>query len=116
MTPFKTFVCAIVAALAATFVSPLGLAAESAEPRRHVVEIRKFKFVPEILHVRPGDIVVWTNRDIVPHTATSSAGAWDSGGIAAGGAWETVVTDDMAGQYFCRFHPSMLATIKVAPD
>jgi hypothetical protein len=37
------------------------------------------------LAVRQGDTIEWINDDIVPHTATSTGGAFDSGAIAAGG-------------------------------
>ena len=29
--------------------------------------------------------------------------------IEAGGEWKTVVTEAMVGDYYCRFHPAMIA-------
>jgi len=106
----------IVAALAATITFHPALEAEASEEQRVIIEIRKFKFVPEALVVSPGDVVVWKNMDIVPHTATSTNGGWDSGAIEAGGEWETVVTEDMSDDYFCVFHPSMIATVGIESD
>ena len=63
--------------------------------------------------LHPGDIVIWKNRDIVPHTATAKDGGWDSGTIEAGGSWQTVITEDMIGTYFCVFHPSMIASLSI---
>ena len=113
MSRVRTATGLIVAALAATIAFQPVLQAQAAEERRVVVEIRKFKFVPETLAVSSGDVVVWKNMDIVPHTATSKGGGWDSGRIEAGGEWESIVTEDMRGRYYCRFHPSMLAIIDV---
>jgi len=83
-----------------------------AEPRTHQVEIRAFRYAPATLTVRQGDTVVWSNRDLVPHTATAH-GSWDSGSIAANASWR--LTASRAGRfaYDCAFHPGMKATLVV---
>lgn len=63
--------------LAVFIVCGGSLASEAAQlpaARRHVVEIRDFGFHPQSIQVSVGDIIVWTNRDIVPHTATAGDG------------------------------------------
>lgn len=106
----------IVAAFAATIAFHPVLEAEALEEQRVVVEIRKFKFVPESLVVNPGDVVVWKNMDIVPHTATSEDDGWDSGAIEAGDERTIIVTEDKRGAYYCRFHPSMVAAIEIESE
>ena len=60
----------------------------------------------------PGDVVlVWRSSDIVPHTATANDKRRDSPAMEPGGEWETTVSEDMAGGHYCRFHPSMAATL-----
>ena len=59
----------IVAAFVATIFLALTSTGRATEPRRVVVEITGFKFVPERPALVPGDIVTWVNKDIVPHTA-----------------------------------------------
>jgi plastocyanin len=64
-------------ALAAIGVLSLAGAAAPSRPadrvsQRHAVEIRGMAFHPEVLEIRLGDTVVWTNRDLVPHTATAT--------------------------------------------
>ena len=106
----------VVAALAAaTIAASLVLAqgANKASPRRHVVEIHKFKFIPADVQVSPGDTIVWINRDIVPHTITATDKSWDSGTIKNEGQWQTVIRGDMAGAYYCRFHPAMKAQVRI---
>lgn len=116
MKPLKATMGMIVAACAATLIGCPDLKAEAAEPRPIVVEITKFTFVPRDLVVGPGDVVVWRNLDIVPHSVTSKDGRWDSGTIEAQGEWQTTMTDDMAGEYLCRFHPSMAATLELGSE
>ena len=53
-----------------------------ARPATHAVEIRAFRYAPDAVVAAPGDTVVWTNADVVPHTATV-AGGWDTGEIRA---------------------------------
>ncbi len=101
----------IAAALAAAIATtPMD---RSSAADRHVVEIVKFKFVPDKLEVAPGDTIVWINKDIVPHTVTAADKSWDSATIKKAGEWQTVVRDDMPGTYFCRFHPAMKAQFTV---
>jgi len=106
----------VVAALAATTAFHWNYGAGAADGRTIVVEIRDFAFVPEIPTVSPGDIVVWRNLDIVPHTATADDESWDSGLIEANGEWSLTITDDMGETYYCRFHPSMVAGLEIARD
>lgn len=81
--------------------------ASGGQARRHVVEIAGFAFRPARLSVAPGDTVVWVNRDIVPHTATDSAGTWDSGALGPGATWSLVPSAEGELAYLCALHPSM---------
>jgi plastocyanin len=87
--------------------------ASEPEPRRHVVEIEGFAFRPASLSVAPGDTVGWINRDIVPHTATDSAGTWDSGALGAGASWSLVAAAEGERSYLCTLHPSMKGRLLV---
>jgi plastocyanin len=105
-----------IAALAA--IGVLTLAAAPARtapvPRRHVVEIQGMKFHPEVLELRQGDTVVWINRDIVPHTATSTRkSGWDTGTLLQGTSGQYVARHRGEDPYFCRLHPVMLAKLIV---
>lgn len=83
-------------------------------PQRHVVEIRGMAFHPEALEVRRGDTVVWINRDIVPHTATSTrSGEWDTGTLLQDSTGQYVVLHAGEDPYFCRLHPVMLGRLLV---
>ena len=52
-----------------------GAKADSA-PRIHQIAIQGFVYTPASLEVAVGDTVVWTNRDVVPHTVTAESGAF----------------------------------------
>ncbi|HEX7120340.1 MAG TPA: cupredoxin family copper-binding protein [Longimicrobiales bacterium] len=84
----------------------MGAAPERA-PRRHVVEIRGFAYAPQTLEVAVGDTVVWVNRDVVPHTATASDGAWDSGTFGKDESWSYVPRESGEREYVCTLHPIM---------
>ncbi|HJR66033.1 MAG TPA: cupredoxin family copper-binding protein [Gemmatimonadaceae bacterium] len=79
----------------------------AARPRAHVVKITGFEFVPPRITVAVGDTLTWWNDDIVPHTATAIAGAWDSGTIAAKGRATVVIRAPGRVDYQCALHPSM---------
>lgn len=103
----------IVAAFVATIAFSSWHESAAADGRRFVIEIRGFEFVPETPAVKPGDVIVWINRDIVPHTTTAKDGSWDSGLIKTGDEWQMVVEDDTSQTYYCRFHPSMIARLDI---
>jgi plastocyanin len=105
----------------ATFIAALGVilcmvgiaAGEERAPKTHTVTIEGMRFQPDVLTVAPGDTIVWVNKDLVPHTATSKAGGFDSKEIQADQSWRFTIrtTGDFA--YLCAFHPMMTATLRV---
>ena len=70
----------MMAGLAAACAAP-GAGTALAGGREHRVLIKRFKFEPARLEVRPGDVIVWENLDIAPHTATATDKSWDTGRI-----------------------------------
>ncbi|MCZ4279916.1 cupredoxin domain-containing protein [Kiloniella laminariae] len=81
--------------------------------RVHSVEIRNLIFVPDSLEVSPGDKIRWINHDISPHTATAMDERWDTGELSMGQSSTLTVTEEMAGEYYCLFHPHMRGNIKL---
>ena len=86
----------------------------ASSPKMHYVEISGFNFNPEVLAVKPGDAIIWANLDIAPHTATALDNSWDTGTIAQGKSHEIQVTRNFSPEYFCRFHPQMLAKLRIS--
>ena len=80
-------------------------------PKEHAVAIRAMQFDPAQVDVRVGDTIVWTNEDIVPHTATAT-GTFDSQQLSSKQQWRYTV--DTAGDiaYTCTFHPTMHGMIR----
>jgi len=93
----------------------MGVAAsDPSKPTTHVVTIEGMKFEPESLTVAAGDSVVWVNRDLVAHTATSSeAGIFDSKLIAPDKSWKLTVRKKGDFAYTCTYHSTMKATLHV---
>jgi plastocyanin len=87
--------------------------AAAAAPQVHTVVIEGMRYQPEGLTVAPGDTVVWINRDMVPHTATSESGRFDSSEIAPGKTWTHTVRSTGEFSYLCTYHPSMKGVVRV---
>ena len=79
----------------------------------HTVTIEAMRFTPETLTVRPGDTVVWMNKDLFAHTATTSAAGFDSREIAPGQSWSHTLPSAGDFPYVCTFHPTMKALVRV---
>ena len=73
--------------------------------------MENLQFNPPRLTVRPGDRVVWVNKDMFPHTATGTA--FDSGSIAPNASWGFVAGQPGEYAYGCTFHPTMKAELTV---
>lgn len=77
------------------------------------VEIRNFKFMPQVLDVKVGDRIRWINRDRAPHDATAVDGRWNTAVMDRNQYVELAVTADMGGEYLCSIHPPMRAMLNV---
>lgn len=102
-------------ALAATLaMGVVGLMADDRpKPKTHTVTMENMRFRPQTLTVARGDSVVWVNKDLVPHTATSRAGGFDSQLIPAEKSWRLTVRKKGDFAYICTLHPTMTATLRV---
>ena len=89
------------------------LAAAHAAGKTHAVRIENFKFVPERLEVAAGDTIVWTNKDILPHSVTSEQNKIESGELQTGKSFKLVARKPGEIDYICRLHPVMKGVVVV---
>jgi plastocyanin len=71
-------------------------------------------FSPAEITAKTGDTVVWTNKDIVAHTATVRGG-FDVM-IEVNQSASLVLTKPGVVEYYCRFHPNMTGRITITPE
>lgn len=108
----------LVAAALASALAAGGAAAAQTKPAKskaavHTVTIDALVFKPATVDAKVGDTVLWINKDMFPHTATSQAGKFDSGSLATGKSWKHKLTKKGEFPYVCTFHPTMTGTIRV---
>ncbi|MGH7460249.1 MAG: cupredoxin domain-containing protein [Longimicrobiales bacterium] len=91
------------------------IAATSCKPAPgvHEVTIRNFRFEPGTVSVATGDTVRWRNADLLPHTASASNRAWDSGSLSAGAVWQVPFPESGTYPYQCDAHPTMRGVVVV---
>jgi plastocyanin len=88
-------------------------AVDQAKPKTHTVTIVGMRFQPETITVARGDTIIWVNKDLVPHTATSEAGRFDSKDIEAEKSWRYTIRKRGEFAYICTFHPTMKGMLRV---
>jgi plastocyanin len=94
--------------LAGLAAAPLAQAATVA------VTISNYTFMPAKVTIHPGDTVVWTNQDSIPHTATALDGkSFDSGAIDPQASWSFVFKTAGDYKYRCAIHPDMQGEVDV---
>jgi plastocyanin len=103
-----------VARLAVLVMTAATLASATARADEVTVKIDNFTFEPEVLIVRAGTTVVWTNVDDIPHTVTSSSrGQFKSKALDTNDSFSFTFKEAGTFEYFCALHPHMTATVKV---
>jgi plastocyanin len=90
------------------------LAMSAAQAATVDVTINNYTYTPDKVAVHPGDVVLFSNQDSVPHTVTALDGkSFDSGAINPGGSWSVTVKAPGTYKFRCNIHPEMLGEIDV---
>ena len=72
------------------------------------VEIKDFKFSPQPVNAKVGDVVSWTNGDSAPHSATLDDGSCSTETIAQGASGALVFNKAGTYTYHCKVHPTQM--------
>jgi len=79
----------------------------------HTITMTGMQFTPATLTIKAGDTVIWVNKDIVAHTATSTSSTFNSHMIPPEKSWKMVFKTKGDNPYVCSYHPTMKGLIKV---
>jgi plastocyanin len=66
------------------------------------------------IEASPGDIITFTNRDSVPHTATLDDGTCTTDSLGKGAAGSLVFDAPGSYPFHCRIHPDMTGTFEIS--
>ena len=79
------------------------------------ITINNFKYEPATLTVAPGTVVVWTNRDDMPHTVTSPGDPkdLDSPAMDTDERFSFHFREKGSYDYYCTIHPKMAGRVVV---
>ncbi len=91
-----------------------GAGAAARAPVTHAVAIRQVTFTPATVASAPGDTIVWSNRDLVPHTVTARDGRFDSRNLPPDSTWRWVVSGPDSAAYSCTYHTTMHGVVRIA--
>lgn len=72
------------------------------------VEIKDFKFSPDPVKAKVGDVVAWTNGDSASHTASLSDGSCGTDTLAQGATGALVFNAPGTYTYQCNIHPTQM--------
>src|SRR5947209_19011931 len=106
-------IAAASAALGLVLCIGAGPADDQIKPGTHKVSMESMRFHPDDLTVAVGETVVWVNEDLVPHSATSAAGGFDSKEIEAGKSWKHKFSRKGDFPYVCTLHRKMKGVLHV---
>lgn len=92
----------------------LPAAAAQAKPAAsNEVSIDNFSFVPKEVTVKAGTTVQWTNKDDIPHTATSDDGTFSSAVLDTNQTFHFLFATAGRFPYRCKLHPVMTGIVEV---
>ena len=73
------------------------------------VQIKDFKFSPQPVQAKVGDVVAWTNQDgSTPHSATMDTAGCDTNTINGGATAMLVFSQAGTYTYHCSIHPTQM--------
>jgi amicyanin len=78
------------------------------------VTILNFAFGPQVVTVKAGTTVHWTNHDSEAHTVTSDTGAFGSPVLQSGTGYSFTFTKPGIYSYHCTIHPFMTGKVVVS--
>ena len=78
------------------------------------ITMENLEVSPKEASAKIGDTIEWINKDVFAHTATAKNGDFDVT-LPPNKSATSVLTKAGAVDYYCRYHPNMKATLKVAP-
>jgi plastocyanin len=91
--------------------APAAVKAATPAPQVHVIVVDTMQYGPMPTGVRAGDIIEWVNRGILEHTATARDGRFDLD-LKPGASVRMKATAGTV-EVYCKFHPTMVATLVV---
>lgn len=80
----------------------------------HSVTIHNFAFGPQVVTIKAGTTVHWTNSDSEAHTVTSNTGAFSSPVLQPGAGYSYTFTRPGTYSYHCTIHPFMTGMVVVS--
>lgn len=83
----------------------------------NAVTIKNFAFSPQVITIKAGTTVTWTNTDADAHTVTSQNGTGPlrSSALVTGASYSYTFRTPGHYDYLCTIHPFMTATVEVTP-
>ena len=108
-----TFQASVLAAGAVMMSVVADIARAAPAPAVAAVQIGNFTFKAQVLTVKPGTTVTWTNADDIPHTVTSNTGVFKSKVLDSGDKFSFTFAKPGQFGYFCSLHPHMTGTVIV---
>jgi plastocyanin len=77
------------------------------------IDISNFKFAPATVTVKLGSTIRFVNHDRAEHTASATAGGFDTGTLKRGQSKTITVGSLGTAAYKCQFHPFMTGEIVI---
>ena len=125
MTRYHTVFCSVCAVLLVLSCACAGCTssqnqapAQGAITGTALILVKNFAFTPDVLTIKPGTKVTWTNQDGTTHQIGSDAGssvAFSSDPLPDGASYQFTFSAPGTYTYHCLIHPSMTGTIVVQP-
>ncbi len=91
------------------------IAADAAPADAVKVDISKMKYVPGTIEIEPGNVVVWTNHDAVPHNVYIGDPEVVGDMLRAGQSMAIKFNAPGDYSYICTPHPYMKGKVTVKP-
>jgi plastocyanin len=83
------------------------------QPQATEVKIDNFSFSPAAITIAAGTMVIWTNRDDIPHTVVADDKSFKSKVLDTDQKFSFTFSKPGTYSYFCSLHPKMTGKVIV---
>jgi plastocyanin len=94
--------------------APAVACAKSTDAGTVAATIKDFKFSPDPIQAKVGDVVAWTNNDSTAHTVTPDDASCEGQQAAPGATVALTFGEAGTYTYHCAIHSSMKGTVQVS--
>jgi plastocyanin len=113
MTQRRIVILSLAVLFLAVSFAPAAKDKDDDDAKAHKVTIQNLKYDPAKLTIKPGETVLWINKDDNDHTVIADDDSFKSDNLSTGDKFSHTFDKKGTFKYHCKYHPRMKGQVLV---